>query len=417
MTDRLKTIKTVTDVLSWLALYFAVLATVLYCTASDSQSYILAGTMLIPFGGTMLLYARSKNLAIYVAYHLLLCLLCFGLLRTTISPGAVRVGILIAAIIFTGILFLAKRVHAGDRALELGLSPFLAVIFFILWIIADGMKLPSLCAVLPVAACLYMLSQVLGIYLSNMIAYIESNKGMANMPASALIRSGNGQMGIFMILSFLAILLFTHMGLDQLLNQLKSLLLAGIRFLFSLAPNNTDEVVQEAVSTSQTPSMEAPVLDSEGPSPIAEAISDMFVSVVKIGLFVAAAILIVYGIYQLWLRFNGFSFQKKKKARGNDGVEDVVEKLDTKKKNRRAPWFSPALPEDKIRRIYYKKIQGRHKKEAVNQSLTPEELTASIAPADSDAAKEFTRIYEQARYGREPQPQDVAAYKNLAKKL
>ena len=417
MTEYLKTAKSITGLLAWSSMYFAILASVLYIVSNDNSQYITALIMLLPFAGTIFFCMRAKNIIIYVAYHIGLIVLVWVLEGTPAAQGLKNTWVLTAAVLLQMILFLSKRIRAGSRKYFLSLPPILAVVFFILWIIANGMKLPSLAFVLVITACIYMLSCVLGIYLANMADYIDSNNQMANMPVSALIRSGNNQITVFMLLGITAVMLFTNMGLDRLLEQLKNLLLSGIRFLFSFAPNNTENIAPAPETATPSAPIEPPITaDDSVPSPIAEAVSNIFITIVQIALIIGAVVLVFYILYQIWQRFNVFSFHRKKSKTAPD-TEDVIEKLDTVKTRRYKFSFSPALPEDKIRRIYYKKIQSRHKKEPLDPAMTPKDLTESIHPADNEAAREFTRIYEQARYSGQPSPQDTAAYKNLSKKL
>ena len=416
MTKALKRIQTATYIVAWFSLYFALVSFALFIAGNDISRFLKALLMLLTFGGTIFLSARAKHMSIYILYHGGLIALLWGLERTAAAQGIADVCILTAALLIQAIILLVKRIHTAGREYQLKLSPLLTVIFFILWIIVSGMKLSPLAGLLPVIACIYMLATVLGIYLDNMMDYIESNKQMANMPAAALIRSGNVQMAIFMLLGVAGIFLFTHIGLDRLLEQLKNLLLAGIRFLFSLAPSSTDEATQAPVNTPQMPSVETPLNAPEAPSRLMIAISNVLMTVVEIALIVGAAALAIYIIYQIWQRFNGISFQKKK-AREITRTEDVIEKLEAPKHRRHSSLFTAALPEEKIRRIYYKKIQGRHKKDPVSPNLTPTELTQSINPQDSDAARQFTQIYEQARYSKETPGIDSTAYKNLGKRI
>lgn len=417
MTDQLKKARNITDILTWFSMYFSFIAFILCFADNKNSQYILALMMLIPFAGTILLGMKAGNLAIYTAYHLILIIFIWIVQYFSSAPGIVNACILTAIILIQMIVFLSKRLHSKNQQRYLSLSPVLAVLFFILWIFADGMEIASLTKILPIVACLYMLCSVLGIYLTNMINYIESNREMANMPAYALIRSGNGQMAIFMVLAFAAILLFTNAGLDRLLSQLKNLLLSGIRFVFSFAPNNTETVsvtTETAETFTETPAF---VQESES-SPVMMAVSDVLMTIIQIALIIGAAAVIIYGIYQLWLHFNGFSFKKKSRKENPDELNDVIEKLQSPVRRRSRMWsMGPGLPENKIRRIYYKKIQSKYKKEPVKRSLTPQELTDSIKPSDKQIASEFTQIYEQVRYSRDTRQVDPGAYKNLAKKL
>ena len=416
MIKQLKIARAIAGLLSWSCLYFSCLACAL-CFFDDSPRQIITALiMILPFAGTVILSFYARHILFYVGYHLLLIALTWVLSQTVSLFGPITAGVLTASLIIQMSIFFSRRLHHRDSQNFLKLSPVLAVIFFVIWIFSNGMGMRMLPGLLAAAASVYLLAAVLGIYLTNMIGYIDSNKEMANMPVYALIHSGNGQITIFMLLALTAILLFTNIGLDRLFHQLKNLLLSGIRFLFSLAPNNTETVVESAQPAPQMPSIDAPEMDAGEPSEIILAINDVFITIVQIVMIAGAAALIIYLIWQLWQRFNGIRFQKKSRRKDTPENEDIIEKL-TAPEGRRIFRLRPGMPEDKIRKIYYKKIQSGHKKNPVPSHMTPEELTDSIRPADSGAAREFTRIYEQARYSDRPPETDASAYKTLAKKL
>ena len=158
-------------------------------------------------------------------------------------------------------------------------------------------------------------------------------------------------------------------------------------------------------------------LPDDGTSPILIAASDFIMALFRVILVVGAAALVIFMIYQLIQRFNGLTVSRSKEMAKEPESEDVIEKIITPKGRRTSFFFSSALPDDKIRRIYYKKISGRHKKSPIDRSMSPQELTESISPQDSEAARQFTEIYERVRYSGRTETEDVAAYKNLAKKV
>ncbi len=228
-------------------------------------------------------------------------------------------------------------------------------------------------------------------------------------------------MTAFMVLCLAAMVIFTNMGLGRVVSGLGTLGKYFLRWFFSLFPESESSVqtITETVEESMAP-MENPMmsLEDDGTSEVMVALSDVLVSILQIVLIIIVAVGIIYGIYQLFQRFGHTTFEKKaKKQDDEETYDDVVEKLVTQK-NKRRSLFGERLPEDKIRRIYYKKIQGAHKKENVNTSLTPQELTEKAAQKSNDYTDEFTRIYEQARYGPEGnQNLDASYYKSVAKKI
>lgn len=418
MTEKLKTGRNLADLLCWCCMYFGLCASVLYLITQNSNQFIIALTLAVTLIGTVYLSVRARAI-FYIGYHILLIAITWGFSRTLASPGLISTWAITVLILFQMILFFSKRLHSKEQARYLKASPALAILFFVLWIISNGMGHGILSTVLVVTACVYLLSSILTMYLTNMLSYITGNRQMANMPVRALVHSGNFQISLFMLLALGAMVMFTNMGLGQLFNGLKNLLLAAVRFLFSFAPSNEETTYSQAQTSAPLPDMEtntAPLPD-DGTSPILIAASDFIMALFRVILVVGAAALVIFMIYQLIQRFNGLTVSRSKEKAKEPESEDVIEKIITPKGRRTSFFFSSALPDDKIRRIYYKKISGRHKKSPIDRSMSPQELTESISPQDSEAARQFTEIYERVRYSGRTETEDVAAYKNLAKKV
>lgn len=409
-----------TDLLTWFLLYYAVLCMGLYTYNKNITPCLAALLTVLPFAGTVLLSQYAKNAALYVLYHgalLAAVWLCHFLLPAFLNMGNAL--LLSAAVIVPFILFFTKRLHAEKNAHYLNLSPLLAMVFIILWIIADQMDFAPLATLIIVVACVFLMLCLLGQYLNNFYDYMENNSQVANMPMGAILHSSNGVMAIFMVLAMACILLFTNLGLGRLITALKELLLTGIRYLLSLAPEG--DPTQYSTNVEAETSAAAPpqfMAEDGGTSPIMVAISNVIFTILQIALIVGAAVLIIYTIYQLYRRFGSFNFTKKAKIAAQDDCNDVVEKIVTSKKSRHSLFFTGTMPEDKIRRLYYKKIRAAHKKEPVPQTRTPSELTQSLQPSDTEAAARFTALYEKARYSNQPPTaEEIATAKGLAKKL
>lgn len=420
MTENIRKTSYMADLLSWFFLYYAILITGLYTLNKDIRSCLLALLTVIPFAGCVLLSQRAKNAVYYILYHaalLGLIWLCHSAVPLLDLSNAL---LLSAAVLVPFILFFTKRMHTAKDTHYLKISPYMAIIFFILWIIADQMAFGALATLLLVCACVFLLMCILGQYLNNLYAYVENNAQVANMPLGAILHSSHGVMAIFMVLALACILLFTNLGLGRFITALKDLLLSGLRFLLSLAPESEPadfaptEIIEETQGSGQMPMM----MDDGGTSPIMVAISNVIFTILQIALIIGAAALIIYTIYQLYRRFGSFSFNKKDKAADGQDCNDVIEKIITPKKQRRSIFSGNRMPEDKIRRIYYKKIQSNHKKEPVPVSFTPTQLTQTLGSSDNEAGARLTQLYEKARYSpHETTSEDIAMAKSLSKKL
>lgn len=420
MTERIRKACYMTDLLTWFLLYYGILCIGLYTYNNNITPCLVALLTVLPFAGTVLLSQYAKNAALYVLYHAALLAaiwLCHFLLPAFLDMGNAL--LLTAAVIVPFLLFFTKRLHAEKDAHYLNITPLLAMVFFILWIIADQMDFAPLATLIIAAACGFLMLCLLGQYLNNFYDYMENNSQVANMPIGAILHSSNGVMAIFMVLAMACILLFTNLGLGRLITALKELLLSGIRYLLSLAPES-EPTQYSANVAAETGAAAQPQFMAEdgGTSPIMIAISNVIFTILQIALIIGAAVLIIYTIYQLYRRFGSFNFNKKAKIAAQDDCNDVVEKIVTPKRARRSFLFTGTMPEDKIRRLYYKKIRSAHKKEPVPQTQTPSELTQSLQPSDLEAAARFTALYEKARYSNHaPTAEDIASAKSLAKKL
>lgn len=453
MTDTLKKVCTAAGFFSWCCLYFACVSCILTLISNDPADFLTALILVIPFAGTLLLSRSTKNAALYIGYHILLLAVIWGMDQAGLFLQAWRPWVFSGLILAAMIIFFAKRIYSGKtddddmpqpdhpapapaagpghssqspdapegparsrRSTYFSVHPAAAVVFFILWLAADALDAPQTAMAMTLCACVFLLTAILTIYLTNIEDYISGNRQIANIPIKAIIRSGNGSITAFLLLGLVLMAVFTHMGLERFLTGLKDLLLAIIRFLFSFLPQGNDaapvpETEVQASSPSGFP------LEGGETSPIMEAISNFLVAFMQIALILGAAALVIYIVYQLWSRFLGSSLKKESSAKDPSGPNDVVEKLKKTPSSKRGPLFFSSLPKNKIRRIYYKKISGRHKQAAIDPSMTPDQLTRAIAPNDPEAARKFTEIYEKARYSKTPDDGDISAYKELSGKI
>ncbi len=415
MINSLEKARTATGFIAWYTICFACAACILTLISGNTDDLFTTLALSVPFAGTMALSCRAKNAAIYVGYHILILAIIWGLNQVGLFYETWRPWVLSGLILGVMIVFFAKRMYT--KGPYFNIHPAAGTVFFIFWVVANGMDAKTTCMVMTLCACIFLLCAVTVIYLTNILAYISSSLEMANMPIKAIIRSGNGSMTAFLALGIVLMIVFTHLGLGNFLEGVKNLLLTGIRFLFSLLPQGEDaELVSESVSESSGSSGMLLLEDGET-SQIMLAISNFFMVFMRIVLFLAAIALVVYIIYQLWNRFLGAGIKKGDALSDGSMPEDVVEKLTPTSSRALSRIFSSALPKNKIRRIYFKKISGRHRKTAIDPAMTPQQLTRAVRPSDPEAAKKFTEIYEKVRYSKTPEEGDISAYKELSKKV
>ena len=123
---------------------------------------------------------------------------------------------------------------------------------------------------------------------------------------------------------------------------------------------------------------------------------------------IGAAVLIMWVLIRIarFLR-SGFYRSRERRVIQLEGGVDIRENCDIEREERAvSTWFGFLNPREKIRRIFKKqvwknkeKIVGMRNPEAL-EYLTAKECTEKI-PEEQVASEELTKLYEQARYGRE----------------
>lgn len=288
-----------------------------------------------------------------------------------------------------------------------------------MWVISLQLEHEFLCTLLIVSACIFLLLKIVSMYLHNLTEYLKSNKDIANMPVKAIFKSGNSLMTIYMVISVGAMILFTNIGLDKLLSWLKNALLTVIRFLFSLASSNGADIAETIQATEQPPVPSGDMFPTEAAqvSPFMEMLNTIIMTTLQILIGAGAVILVLFLIYRLYRRFNDAKAPKRW-IQENGQCHDIVEKLEAPSVKKKLTFFRSSMPEDKIRRIFYKKIRSHYKKKEISPTLTPSQLTAALNIPDSDAAKQFTQIYEKSRYGQyKADNEEIEKYKDLSRKI
>ncbi len=421
MIDKRKNYAFYFELLCWFMVYYSVICTLLILTGSPALSCLWAIALIIPFAATILLSLRAKNAFLYVLYHIVMLICLWLILYFTGNLRGFVPWILTLGMVVTFVVFFSKRIHVSENDHYMRVIPVIVFVFFILNIVANNFDAGHISPLYLICACIFLLSYLLSKYLNNLNTYIGNNRQVANMPVSSIKKSSYGLMTAFLILSVACIVIFTNMGLGRIVSGLGTLGKHFLQWFFSQFPESEStaptiaENIQETMAAMENPMMS---MEEDGTSEVMVALSNVFMSIVQVALVIIIAIGIIYTLYQLYQRFGHISIEKKDKGQfSEETFDDVVEKIVTQKQKHRSI-FSERLPEDKIRRIYYKKIQGAHKKESVNTTLTPWELTEKLSPKHEGFANEFTSIYEQARYGPETEQNfDVNYYKNLAKKI
>ncbi|MFR8317474.1 MAG: hypothetical protein ACLU94_04925 [Catenibacillus sp.] len=414
MIERIQKAAFLLEIICCFGLFYGILCTAMYSFIPDHRLCMAALVLILPFIGSAFGARHLKNVIFFAGYHLIQAILCW-----LIAPNLQLALILVIYTAAVFIFFFFKRLHQSPTADFLEVSVYTCGIYFILWVISLQLEHEFLCTLLIVSACIFLLLKIVSMYLHNLTEYLKSNKDIANMPVKAIFKSGNSLMTIYMVISVGAMILFTNIGLDKLLSWLKNALLTVIRFLFSLASSNGADIAETIQATEQPPVPSGDMFPTEAAqvSPFMEMLNTIIMTTLQILIGAGAVILVLFLIYRLYRRFNDAKAPKRW-IQENGQCHDIVEKLEAPSVKKKLTFFRSSMPEDKIRRIFYKKIRSHYKKKEISPTLTPSQLTADLDIPDSDAAKQFTQIYEKSRYGQyKADNEEIEKYKDLSRKI
>jgi hypothetical protein len=226
-------------------------------------------------------------------------------------------------------------------------------------------------------------------------------------PVNAIIRFNNSILAMLFIPVVLFAVLSPWIPMDRAAGLLGAALLAALRGLFRFigwimsffSAEEVADIPQDAPPPEQDFSgfMEEA---TETPAWLAllETIIHVLMQILVVGLIAAA---IAYGAYRLYKRF--LATRGRGGEEGPDGdtseyigpklaVKPIVEALGSLLRR-----LSPKTENEKIRRMYYKKVY-RHIKRgaAIQQTDTTGEIADKLRPAED--IDDLTRLYEKARY-------------------
>ncbi len=246
-----------------------------------------------------------------------------------------------------------------------------------------------LCALYALVTLVWRAQQNLGAFLSRYGA-------AARLPERQLRAATRGVLAVCCLLALLSMCLLAASGAERIVYALGSLLLAGLRFLFSLLPAGKDAPVEEAEPAPLSPLGGLPQAEAREPSAIWQFLQEALGFLVLAALIVGALWLAGYLAYSLYKRF------ARGAAQAGDRVEFIApptreERLRREKGRADAPPL-PFTPEGAVRRMFVSAVRARTR-ERPPQALTPREIEDFAGMEPGDARQTLHRLYARARYG------------------
>jgi hypothetical protein len=337
----------------------------------------------IAAAGISVVIFSSAGGFIYAAASSLICVIMlvqrlFPSLQDTIQPGWVRLGIVAA-------LFCAASAVS-----------------------------PSAAEVALYSAMTYLMLKFLWDALSSTDTYIRDMEEVSYLPERQIRAMGGGISLLYAVLVGFVMVGFSFLPLQGVFEWLGQMLLAALRWFFSLFSGDEENVIEPEEEVLPPENSGFP-LEGGSSSWLADLLQQICIILgfVIVGVGILAAI--VYIVYKLYKNFYEI-------PEGRTEEKEFIlpflreERLSHGSKKATARWGRD--PVSRIRRLYRKKIQkGMPKKAVPSQSATPSEQMEAAGLNQKPQSEDFHNLYEKARYGNGVTVEDAEQMRSISSKL
>lgn len=393
-------------------LTFSVIYVYLCHLTPNSPKFNILGLAILLFAITADTLSRifAKNLIFYMIAHLI----SFGIFFIPYFSIADRIilGIIIAYIFVNSIQYWVKNDVAGKiHSIYL---PQETLILYVLILIHSFYALSRhLTIYVYIAGVLFFALSLLNRYYDKILLNLHSAE-VANKQYSGNIYSLNSALVGF----FLIFIIMVIAGLSLVLSENSfNFIGKGLKFILRMVISLislmiTKKEPQSGGGTAPPPSLSENAAFEQiesNDNPVADAIFLIFQIVVYIAIFSG----ILYSLYHF------FREHLYRNAIPEDEVKtidnDKNERKKALKKTRFSELFQAASINDKIRRIYFKKINSlQDSRFILKQSNTPDEISSMAKEIKNTSVDELSEIYNFARYSNYPlNKDDLAKCKRL----
>ncbi len=313
-----------------------------------------------------------------------------------------------------------QRHRSADQGIS---SPYMALFLLFFYLCSYFLHMPDMQKLCFLLAIIYILLNVINIYLSNLSRFARNHADLQNVPFQQ-IRSSNHVLIMFLSgLFLLTMLVFSYVPLGAVISYVGKILLRVLRMLLSLIHLSEPDVPEEAAPQEAAPATyDIPPAE---PSRLMQLISEIFQWIATILMIAAVLALILYGIYRLYRYF----YLKSEVAMKDEVVfiSPISRKERTARKNGHSRlWSFGRSNNDTIRKTFAKAVSANRKGNAqLSKNMTPSQLSEyalgsagfTQPPAEFDDKKQqLTAHYEKARYSdRQCTREEVRKVKELLK--
>lgn len=333
-----------------------------------------------------------NNIIIFLLFHILLYIICFFIPL----GNSEKTLIIFSLTVLTILDFKFWNKNSLRKRLVNSPSIFFEIFFIIVLIHGTIVNSKEIIILSYALGLIFLLVKFITNYLDNLEIYIARNSNIKNVPIKQLISLNSSIFFIIIFLIFIILAIVKILNLEKylyapfepILSFFKIALTTFFKYLFSIATDSSNPSFSEVEET--IPIETATALSGNSTfTKVLETLFNIFVFLL-VAFFCYLAIKIIYSYLK-----NNFSKNNIKTDKieylNSEKIIDTEEKINSK--------FSlkPKNNNEKIRKIFYKRVK-KNKKLNINNKLTAKEISNKISKNDNISLEELTTLYEKARY-------------------
>ncbi|MBQ4069291.1 MAG: hypothetical protein IJC76_08570 [Lachnospiraceae bacterium] len=358
---------------------------------------------------------RCKNILLFLSMYIAMIILMF--LLPVSSSEKIVLGIYLALTVFLAIKFWISEETSKMKCVVVFPTELIVIIlpiyFHSLYRMSDRVT-----TYIFVLSLIFVALNFVDQFMEKLLTYTLSIPSGSIFPLNKVFATNLSSIMMVLLIAGLVIFAisdFTY-GDGIILNLLMSLallfgkLISGFGNLVTKFEMGGADYTEEETTTAPGNQLETDIGDSLTANPIIAEISRILSMVVLL----AIVILVLYLIFKF------ISMYFRKNSSGNDVVEKVEKVISekSKKTTRSFNLFKAKNNNDKVRRLYKKKILSYNKTFInIDDADTPKDLQDKIHNKSGDNLRDLTVIYEAARYGNNViSNSELAIAKKLTKK-
>lgn len=390
MMNKLIIIKDIVNLILQYILYYITFIEISYISDKNTINYLLPLIVIVYLLISYFARKFSKNIITFALIHLAIFSCNFYLPINNNDK-------IVISLIALFICFLASEYWWDRNTKPIIKRPYIGFeLFFVIFLLISNQSEELFKQVLLILGIIYLLLNVLSIYLENLKAYIKFNEIIEDLPVSNVISSTNLCISCIFIIWFIIVFSIKFLALDKLLTLIISPIINFILyFIFSLL-----KYITTLVGLSDTDGWVIHPIE-EIPDPVQNATNEniflqMLIQGIKFLLILAVILGISYLIYK-YLKNKSSKYQL-----ATDKIE-TIHKNNKLNSNKKSHFNFISLSHDnnnyKIRKIYFNKISKfKLQIPSINKLLTHLQISKEVAKNSENDISELTNLYEKARY-------------------